>query len=88
MDDPIELELDSDEIKVLKEGGRVCKETDDPDLPVLFIYKWDIARELQDEMEAEEGLVDVLYEPDQAINVKRKKYKKMKVNGMIEGTSE
>lgn len=78
--DPIELELDSDEIAILKEGGAVCKETDDLELPVLFIYKWDIARELQDGLDEGEGKIDVLYEPDEAINEKRKRY-----NDMIEG---
>jgi len=82
--DIIELELDPDEIKILKEGGGVCKETDNSDLPVLFIYKWDVIRELQDDMEGEEGLVDVFYEPDGAINEKRKKYKLGE--GCLEGT--
>jgi len=77
----IELELDPDEIKVLKEGGALCKETDDPDLPVLFIYKWDVIRELQDDMEGKEGLADIVFDADKPIKV----VKKMKVNDIIEG---
>jgi len=81
----IELELELDEIKILKEGGGVNKETDDPDLPVLFIYKWDVIKELRDDMEGKEGLVDVLYELDEDINRKRKKFLR---EGSLEGTPE
>jgi len=80
MDDVIEIELDSGEIAVLKEGGGVNKETDNPDLPVLFIYKWDVIKEIQTDMEGKEGFIDVLYEADAVINEKRQKYR-----GSLEG---
>lgn len=81
------IELDSDEITVLKEGGTVCKETDNPDLPVLFIYKWDIAKEMQNGLDEREGLVDVLFEGNGTIN---RKLKKLKREGeeCLEGTIE
>ena len=78
MQDIIELELDSDEIAILKEGGAVCKETDNSDLPVLFIYKWDIAKEMQNGLDEGEGKIDILYEPNGAINEKRRKFKRQK----------
>ena len=74
--DDITLELDSDEITILKEGGAVCKETDNPNLPVLFIYKWDIAKEMQNGLDEREGLVDVSFEPNGTINKKLKKLKR------------
>ena len=80
--DDITLELDSSEVAVLKEGGGVNKETDDPTLPMLFICAWDIAKEMLDELDGEEGLINVLYEPDEDINRKRKKFKG---KGLLEG---
>lgn len=80
--DDITVELDSAEIAILKEGGGVNKETDDAELPILFICKWDIAKGLLDDLDGEEGLINVLYEPDEDINVKRKKFKG---EGLLEG---
>lgn len=80
--DEIIVELDSAEIAILKEDGAVNKETDDPELPVLFICKWDIAKEMLDGLDGEAGLINVLYEPDEAINEKRKRFK---CTGLIEG---
>ena len=85
MNNTIELELDSDEIAILREGGAVCKETDNSDLPVLFIYKWDIAKELQNGLDEGENKVDVWYELDEDINRKRKRFQR---EGLLEGIPE
>ena len=82
--DDIAIDLDPEDIAILKKGRGVTKETDNLDLPVLFIYKWDIAKELQNGLDEREGLVDVVFEGNGTINKKLKKLKRQS-NGCLEG---
>jgi len=60
----VEVELDSDDIEILKKGYGVTKETEHPDIPHILITKWSIGQEIEDALAEEENIKDVIFEPD------------------------
>ncbi len=64
------IELDEEDIEILKKGDGVVKEIEHPDMLQVLITKWDIGQEIEDTLAEEAGVGDMVFEPEKPIKVK------------------
>jgi len=67
------IELDSDDIHILKKGYGVTKETEHPDVPHILITKWSVGKEIENAIAEEENIGDIIFKPERLVKVKKVK---------------